>query len=415
MKILLATYRVRRSGAGIPSYNQELIKLLSGSNEIHVLGGTEDADAPGCVQCYTTFGHSADDFEYCSRLIGRINEANYDIIISSGSRFIPVIAPFLKAPILSVSHFVDGRFAKMAGYNSDYLNAIVALSNYGKDYIVRKFRIPDPAKVKVIYNFVNETDSEAIDKTNPDGPLKIVFPGGTAIEKSMEVMQRLVYRLVASDLDFEFYWLGISSPLPADKYTLLGLKDLKDLFPEDSRIRITGLIPREEAERILMRANIFLLPSRGEGCPMTLLEAMRGGCIAVVSDARHGSREIIEESGAGFIARQGSDRDLFRIISNVVRKHSEYADTYETSRNYLRTRLSQNAWLKAMSETINMAVGSTKKTIPLSRKAFVASLRGYKRLMRFEGPRRMLRNGWYRILIDSSFILSKLGFFKNNL
>lgn len=409
MKILLATFRVKHSGAGIPSYNQELIRLLGKTDEISVLGETDEGDVPGCVGSFTTFGHSIDDFAYCSRLVECINRAEYDCVIGSGSTFLPVIAPFLKAPVVSVSHFVNGKFAKIAGYNSDYQNVHIALSNYGKDFLVKKFKIDNPDKVKVIYNFVNKSDYKPEDKVARKGAFKIVYPGGTGIEKSVDVIQKLVYRLLATDLDFEFYWLGITAPLPGDKYTLIGLKKTTDLFPDDKRLKIMGLVAREEAEKILMNSNVFLLPSRGEGCPMTLLEALRGGCIAVVSDARHGSRELIEASGTGFVIRQGDDKKLAGLIEEIIQNHSNYSGQYEKSKSFLESNLSEEVWAKSMADAIKLAMDSEKKYIPFTKSDFRKSVKGIKRILRYEKIRDKMRNGWYRIVIDSTFLRYKMG------
>lgn len=412
MNILLATMRVHHSGAGIPSYNQELIRQLGHDNRIWVLGETDECDVPGCEGCFTTAGHSYDDFEYCCRLVDKINNAGYDCVISSGSRFIPVIAPFLKVPVLSVSHFVNGRFAKMAGYNARYQNGLVALSSFGKDFLIKKFKIDDADKVSVIYNFVKKSDRGEILKKAEERPLKIVYPGGTSIEKSVEVVQRLVYRLLKSDLEFEFQWLGIKTPMPADKYSLLGLKETTDLFPNDPRLKITGLVPREEAEEIISHANIFLLPSRGEGCPMSLLEAMREGCIPVISDAHHGSRELLEQCGAGIMVAQGSDRKLFETIKNIIISHGDYQEIYGKTRDFLRCNLSSENWGRQMHEAIIKAVARKKESLPMTKEYFRKSVRGFRRQEKYERLREMARNGWYRILMESSYVKSKLGYYK---
>lgn len=409
MNILLATMRVHHSGAGIPSYNQELIRLLGHDNRIWVLGETEECDVPGCEGCFTTAGHSFGDYDYCRRLIEKINNSGYDCVIASGSRFIPVIAPFLKVPVLSVSHFVNGRFAKMAGYNAGYQNGLIALSSYGKDFLVNKFDIDDPDMVSVIYNFVNKSESTSNVNKAAGHPLKIVYPGGTSLEKSVEVIQKLVYRLLRSDLDFEFYWLGITTPMPADKYSLLGIKKTPDLFNKDPRLKITGLLPRKEAEKIISEANIFVLPSRGEGCPMSLLEALREGCIPVISDARHGSLEIIEKSATGIIVPQGSDRKLFEAVRDIILSPGEYEHMYEESRTFLSTYLSPEKWGERMREAIDKAVARKKKFDPLSEKLFRKSYLGFKRQERYERLREMARNGWYRILMESAYVKSKLG------
>lgn len=407
MKILLATSKAIPGGGGIASYNQELVRLLGNNNEIVLLTDSDEHNVKGYVDTCSTFGYSNNNVAYAKDLIESINNAGYDCIINSNSSFLPVMAPFLTVPIVTVSHFVNGRHAVNAGYNADYLNAVIALSHYGKQFIESKFDIRDKDKVKVVYNFVAATDDVDSDKPSRR-PIRIVYPGGTSIEKSVDVIQQLVYRLLASDLDFEFYWLG-GTQLPSAKMTLLGLHKSEDLFKKDSRIHITGIIPRQEAEKILMSSNIFLLPSRGEGCPMTLLEAMRGGCIPIVSDAHHGSREIIEQSAAGIIVRQNSSKQLFDEICKIIEHPEDYEDYYVKSRKYLNTYLSQDVWAEHMLSIINNAISISKNTIPFTPEAYVKSVEGFVRLNKHERLRMMGRSAWYRLKFDLSYLWDKIG------
>lgn len=406
MKILLATSMAIPSGGGIASYNQELVRLLGKDNSICLLTDADEKDVEGYETTYRTYGHSNIDFDYCSKLAARINDAGYDCIINSNSQFIPVLVPFLKPAIISVSHFVNGRLAVNAGYNAGYQNAIIALSEYGKKFLTDRFGITDTDKVKVIYNFVKTgggPDPSKIHRT----PLRIVYPGGTSIEKSVDVIQQLVYRLLASDLQFEFYWIG-GTVLPSSRLTLLGLHETVNLFKPDPRLKITGKLPREESIRLIESANIFLLPSRGEGCPMTLLEAMRGGCIPVVSDARHGSRELLEQSGLGFITRQGSSSDIFDVLSEIIKDHDRYADQYEKSFRYLSEVLSQEIWAGKMESVIKEAIGNPKESLPLTKKAFAKSAKGYARLSKAERLKIMARSLLYRAKIDISYLTNKI-------
>lgn len=407
MKILLATSKGIPAGGGIASYNQELVRLLGKDNNIYLLTDADENDVEGYKKTFRTYGNRNLDFEYCKRLADNINSANYDCIINSNSSFIPVLAPFLKANIISISHFVNGRHAINAGYNAQYQSAVIALSNYGKEFIIKKFGIKDPEKIKVIYNFVEKkTGQVSADKIHQQ-PLKIVYPGGTSIEKSVDVIQNLVYRLLKSDLQFQFYWLG-GTTLPSAKFSILRLHNIPDLFHDDSRLKITGKIPRTEAIRIMESANIFLLPSRGEGCPMTLLEAMRGGCIPIVSDAKHGSREIIEDSRCGFICRQNSADELFKTISLIINEHTKYTDIYDKTIEYLNTALSQELWNERMLKILEDSQHHRKECISMTQAAFTKSSNQFLRYYKIDRFKQIIRSAWYRVKIDISYLNSHI-------
>lgn len=407
MKILLATSKAIPSGGGIASYNQELVNLFTKEHQIDLLTDADEQEVEGYSECKSNFGHVNRDESYCKSLVEGINAADYDCIINSNSAFIPVIAPFLSVPIVSVSHFVNGRLAINAGYNSQYLSGIIALSHYCKDFLCKRFQIVDTDKIKVVYNFVKNDNSYLNQGKECSHPLIIVYPGGTAIAKSVDVVVHTVYKLLKSDLDFKFYWLG-GTKLPCSK--LFGkVKSLDDLFPSDHRLIITGVLPRTEAMTMIANANIFLLPSRGEGCPMTLLEAMRGGCIPVVSDAHHGSREILEKAGVGIITKQDSATDLFDSISDIIKNHDKYKSNYNDSIDYLHNYLSEEKWGNEMVKIINNAVLSSRLTIPFEHTVFIESTKGYTALLRKERIKSMLSSLLYRMKIECFFYRNNLG------
>lgn len=407
MKILLATSKAIPAGGGIASYNQELVNLLGKNNEIYLLTDANENNVDGYKETFRTNGHSNADFNYCVKLTNNINNANYDCIINSNSNFIPVISPFLSANVISVSHFVNGRHAINAGFNAHFQTAIIALSNYGKDFLINKFKIPDTSKVRVVYNFVEASIRNSISKKATNYPLRIVYPGGTSIEKSVDVIQNLVYRLLSTNLKFEFIWLG-GTTLPIANLSIFGLKKTTNLFQPDSRLIVTDKIPREEALKLIESANIFLLPSRGEGCPMTLLEAMREGCIPIVSDAKHGSREIIENSRAGIIVKQNNVEELFDSVVKIIKEHNKYIHIYESSRKYLNTTLSQNIWNQRMLEILNLTQKKGKIQIEMCSKSFRKSSRLYRFYCRNERLKQILRSVWYRLKIDFNYTKHKI-------
>lgn len=406
MKILLATPKTTHTGGGIPSYNQELVKLFGADNEIDLLTQSDEPDVKGFSKIFSCYGKVNTDFGFCSELIAQINDESYDLIINSASAFIPVIAPFLYAPIITVSHFVDGKLAYNAGYNAKYLNAIIALSEYGKNFIISKFGIRDTSKVHVVYNFVHTDPSDYDCNKHRQTPVRIVYPGGTSISKSIDVIQRLLYRLLATDWDFEFIWIG-GTNLPSANLSLFGYKNTQDLFQADRRLKITGLVDRATAQEIIASANIFLLPSRGEGCPMTLLEAMRAGCIPIVSDAKHGSREIIEDSKAGVIVRQGSSKTLMDTISDILSEPDKYEHLYLKSHTYMLNCLSQKVWREKMMAIISKCLHADKHFKPLTRSAFIKSAYGFKLLCLSHDLKLKVRSVVFRIILDSNALLHR--------
>ena len=405
MKILLATSGTSLRGGGIATYNLELRRCLVSHNILCLLTDANESHVEGYNEIYSTYGYCMNDYSYVKRLINKINAAQYDCIINSASAFLPIIAPFINVPIVSISHFVNGRLAHNAGYNAEFLNAIVALSWYGKRFLEKCFRISDTYKVHVVYNSV-QIETLRYPLKGKQRPLRIVFPGGTSTQKSIDVVQKLIYKLIQSDLKFEFIWIG-GMTLPSTKVTLFGLHSIPDLFHTDNRLRILGCVSRDKAVDLISSANIFLLPSRGEGCPMSLLEAMREGCIPIVSNAHHGSRELLQNSRIGFILQQGSSQEIFDCIAQIIQNPEKYESMYVTSREYVSNELSATEWIRSMQSIIEDAIILPKKTIPITKIAFYKSKIGYIRLLYYDRFFEIILSAYCRIKIEWNYLIAK--------
>lgn len=401
MKILLATSAAVPVGGGIASYNQELVKAFTDDNEIHLLTASNETNVSGYTKCTTLFEKAITSYSYCRELVSQINNEHFDLIINSNSTAIAYLAPFVNAPIITVSHFVNGICADCAGYNTDFVNSIIALSNYGKQYLEDKFQITDKSKVHVIYNFVHPKDI-VIEKKRTQ-PLIIVYPGGTSIKKSADVVMETAYRLKKSDLKFKFIWLG-GTRLPSDKMSLFGISETTQMLHGDDRFELVGRVSREMAEEYMSKANIFLLPSRGEGCPMTLLEAMRVGCIPVVSDAHHGSREILEMCSCGKIVRQDDSKALFDALEDIILHHDAYSDCYDKTKEFSKESLSPYVWKEQMDAIIRFAVNKNKKTMEMSESSFNASLNGYRKLQKNDRLQMQIASALNRIKMDWLYV-----------
>lgn len=94
----------------------------------------------------------------------------------------------------------------------------------------------------------------------------------------------------------------VARAMPDLRFVWVGDGELRDTLTAPN-IEVTGWVGREEALRRAVEGDVFLLPSRWEGLPMSLLESMYMGKTCVVSDAA-GNRDVIHTGENGFVCRR---------------------------------------------------------------------------------------------------------------
>lgn len=357
MKILLCSSSF--GGGGITSYALELIDKYSLGNDLYVMLG-DDQKSPirnkNVKVIYQNMSDiSIDNLKKTVEIIN--NEIKPNIVINSFAKVISLIAPYLNNNIklITVSHSLKYIEAELAGMNSKYVDKIIALSHSGKRYISKRFSIKDTDNISVIYNFVGEHPQAKKYRMEKmaNKTINIVYPGGCAGSKTPELVIRVLRELKKTDLNFKFYWMGGNYVHLSRHFPFLGVNDIRDFVKKDERIVFTGKIPREEANEIISNANIFFSPSRREGCPMSLIEAMRVGAICIVSDFPIANKEIIKDGVNGYEIPHKNIQGFVELIKDIIENHSKYSHIYDNSYKTYYEELRYENWKKQMDEIIN--------------------------------------------------------------
>ena len=105
---------------------------------------------------------------------------------------------------------------------------------------------------------------------------------------------------------------------PGEKDYLEKLNKIINDMALEKRVIITNkTYSIEEQIKKLDQSKIFVLPSKSEGMPQALIEAMAKNKIVIASD-NLASREIIIDGKNGFLFENGNSRDLADKINLII-------------------------------------------------------------------------------------------------
>ena len=84
------------------------------------------------------------------------------------------------------------------------------------------------------------------------------------------------------------------------------------------RTRFLGFVNQTGLPSVYKSADLFVLPSEHDRCPVVVCEAMLCGCPVVLSDEICGRFDLVKNGETGFIYRCGNIEELAGIMTNVL-------------------------------------------------------------------------------------------------
>ena len=175
---------------------------------------------------------------------------------------------------------------------------------------------------------------------------------------NIEQLQEIVGRTKKVPHSFTVFTLGricyqknptlfnkVAERLPGISFVWIGDGELRKEL-NGKNIQITGWVNRTMAIQYAVNADVFLLTSRWEGLPISLLEAMYMGKKCIVSDVI-GNRDVIHNTKNGFVCHTVDEyvnaieeaKNNNKTNSYAIEAHSEVLQQYNTkvmAQNYKR-------------------------------------------------------------------------------
>ena len=208
---------------------------------------------------------------------------------------IPIIASERNAP-QRFDHLRAGRYRQFVYLSFLFAKRItVQFDSYRDAYprYLRKRIVPIPNAVAAAKDFAKPAGEEGQPKT-------LLFVGHLAYQKHPQVLIEAFAQIAAQFPEWTLQMLG-KGEYHAELETLVAARGLQE------RVRFLGL--SREIERFYCQAHLFAMPSRWEGFPNALAEALAHGLPAVGFADCAGVNQLIVSGENGLLAPGNGDAD----------------------------------------------------------------------------------------------------------
>ncbi|MER2556679.1 MAG: glycosyltransferase family 4 protein [Candidatus Competibacter denitrificans] len=228
------------------------------------------------------------------------------------------VARSCRLPVLLHLHgselakFIDGLTPRQRHWLVSHLkraDALVVLGHYWRDYVIENLGIP-PDQVTIVLNGVPDPGwrRTATPDSNPK-PCQLLALGELGPRKGSP---EILAALASPGLQERAWSAVLAGNGPVAHYQAEVLQ--RGLT---TRVSLPGWVDRDQAGRLLSQSDILLLPSRSEGLPIAILEAMAAG-VAVIATPVGAIPDAITDNETGLLIPPGNAAALAEAIAHLI-------------------------------------------------------------------------------------------------
>lgn len=253
-----------------------------------------------------------------------------------------ILARSAKRPILLHIHGgrfftqkFDNRFFEwLTGKMLGYAKIVAVLSENEKEFVEKLRQNLD---VRVLENAV--ALEEVKGRKLETGEKTIIFLGRHHEDKGLREIVEACRILKSEDFRFDFKAFGAG--------------DAKDFFVREmtavlgEKFFYGGVVSGAEKWQALAESDVFLLPSRYEGLPVALLEALAAGCVPVVS--KIGSIDSVVKDGVnGFLIEPGNVPQIVEKLKSLLSDEADWRNLRRNAQNTIEEKFNFKDYIEKL-------------------------------------------------------------------
>lgn len=292
--------------------------------------------------------------------ISLIKNNDFDVIyMTTGQsylgfmRFAPYMLISIKKRVPLYIHIHGGYFRKMYDSQSkfkkktiDYFlkridGAIVlgdSLRNMFKGLVSEEKIYVCENGVQDEFIVTEEEIQEKIKRAEKDNKKRVLYLSNLMEEKG--ILDLLKASESFSEDEIEFNLAGAIEPSIKEK-----IEEYLTKYP--NKIKYHGIVKGEEKKRLLLDNYIFILPSRDEGQPLSILEAYANGCAVITDPTVGGIRDIFTDEINGM-------RCIIKDISNIqnILENNSFQKYFEMNYKIVKKKFLRDFFINRIEKII---------------------------------------------------------------
>jgi glycogen(starch) synthase len=286
-------------------------------------------------------------------LLGALRASHGADLLVGGLEGAPIVVAALcglltRQPVVGVVPTHLGRHAeavhmsaverRLLGWALRRCRAVITASADGRDALVAAGVAPE--RVHLVPNPVSPWALATHEGApRPKGPPRILSVGRLEPVKGMDLVLEAARQLADLEFTWEIVGDGTQAAVLRQRSAALGL---------EGKVRFAGRV--EDLGSHLRQADCFVLPSRVEGMPIAMLEAMANGLPIVATRSGRGVEEALEGGAAGMLVPVEDPDSLARAVRELLRDPARARALGEAARR--RARAFEPATIAAAYERV---------------------------------------------------------------
>ncbi|HEV7242444.1 MAG TPA: glycosyltransferase family 4 protein [Thermoanaerobaculia bacterium] len=327
MKILLLCTDSYGGHGGIALYNRDLAEALAARSDVEevvIVPRVIRSEVGGLPPKVAFHADAAKGPAQYLRAVMRARSARPDLVICGHMNLLPVACSIARNPLLLAYGIEAWKHSRSALVNRllHRVRAVVSISEITRDRLLawsryrgQTFLLPNAIHAE---NYgIREKRADLVARYKLEGKRVLLTVGRLAEEERYKGFDEVIeiLRDLPEDVVYMIAGGGNDAVRLQQKAAHLGLGD---------RVVFTGLFSEEEKPDLYALADVYVMPSRGEGFGYVFLEALASG-VPVIGSKHDGGREALLNGELGLLVDPANPAEIAAAIREVLDRPRERA------------------------------------------------------------------------------------------